>query len=119
MMGRTLAHLRVVLGVTPSQMAARLGVAKSTYDAYERAGREPADEVLARLLEVATTAGHLELVAGKVEEIRARRRKSAPYAGASAGAQTTHAALRSRQRGQAAATERAQLLNSNQKRGQP
>jgi transcriptional regulator with XRE-family HTH domain len=123
MMGRTLAQVRQRLDLTPAEMAERLGVAKSTYDAYERASRDPDNAVLDRLLALAWAelddAELLAQVEGKVEDIRARRHKSAPYAGYRGGAQTTRTAQRSRQRGQAAAAERARLLKSNTKGNQP
>jgi transcriptional regulator with XRE-family HTH domain len=120
MIGQTLAKVRAHLGVDRREMAQLLGVAKSTCDAYEATGSEPADEVLDKLLELVrervTDADLVERVESRVADIRAQRKRRAPYAGSRAGAQTTATTQRLRQQRRAAAAERAERTDESHRR---
>jgi transcriptional regulator with XRE-family HTH domain len=119
MIGQTLAKVREALGLTPPEMAERLGVALSSYLGYECTAREPAEAVLVLLLDLVRAHADADLLAqveAKVAAIRSRRKKTAPYAGSRAGAQTTATTQRLRQQRRAAAAERARRLETDSHR---
>lgn len=51
MIGKSLREAREVRGWSRKDTARELGVATSTYDAYEGCGKVPADDVLGRMVE--------------------------------------------------------------------